>query len=636
MNAVEWLQILQVLRRRRDAIAASWYQALTRDSLLLPATTEVRRHLAELTERIITLLPAEPFERDRARAVGADLAHSHYIQPETLATTQEVLASQLVEGLPAGQIVALQPRLAALLGELAAGFFEQARDTILVEQEQIHRALMAARARAEKRLRQREETVRALLNAHAGPALLIDANGAIVALNEAAVEGLGTPADELVGTFALDLLPPDVARRMNAQASRVFRAGKSVRLEYCRDGRWFDSSVYPVFDAQGKVGQVAVLALDITRRKRAEEALRVSEARYRSISELISSFAYSIGVEPDGTVVYEWVTEHFTRITGFAPGEVTARGGWPRVIHPDDVSVAVQHLRTLTSGQPDVSEFRIVSRRGEVRWLRDYGRPVWDEARRRVIRIYGAAQDITDRKQMEQRLLHAERLAATGRLAAALAHEVNNPLQAVRSNLELALDFDLEVDEREEYLHIVRQEIERLIELTRRVLNFAQPADDTRYRVHVAHLVQETLALLGRQLAQAHVQVTTDLPAALPPVFVAPKQILQVLVNLTINAIQAMPDGGHLDVVARVAGDVLALSLTNDGPSIPPEDVARIFEAFFTTKPEGTGLGLAISDSIVRRHGGAIRVENLAGDRGVTFVVTLPLARHVTLQETVV
>jgi signal transduction histidine kinase len=123
--------------------------------------------------------------------------------------------------------------------------------------------------------------------------------------------------------------------------------------------------------------------------------------------------------------------------------------------------------------------------------------------------------------------------------------------------------------------------------------------------------------------------VTTDFPPGLPAVYVAPNQIVQVLLNLVINAIEAMPGGGHVHVAARVDGDVLVLSLTNDGPPIPPEYVGYVFDAFFTTKPGGTGLGLAISDSIVRNHGGTIRVENLSGDQGVTFKVTLPTSRTV-------
>jgi len=241
--------------------------------------------------------------------------------------------------------------------------------------------------------------------------------------------------------------------------------------------------------------------------------------------------------------------------------------------------------------------------------------------------------EIAERKQAEQQAVRAERLAAMGWLAAALAHEINNPLQAIRSNLELVLDFDLELDEREEYLHVVSQEIQRLTEITRRVLDFARPADDTRYPIPIAHLIQETLKLMGKQLQLAHIQATTDLPADLPSVFVAPDQILQVLFNLSVNAIEAMPDGGHLHIAARADENVVEIALTNDGPPLPAEHIKRIFDPFFTTKPDGAGLGLSISHSIVHRHGGTISVGNLKDHRGVVFTIALPVARLVREEE---
>ncbi len=503
MNAADRPQLLRALHDRRETIAGSWYKALISTNSFIPLkAVKVGRHLVELTEQAIALLLTEPFEHGKAREIGAALARLRYVQPEALGRTLEVLAHQLVQGLPADQAVALQPRLAALIGALADGFFQQAREMILAEQEQIRSTLVAELQRVEKSLRESEETARALLNASTDPALLLDPDSTIVALNEAAAESLGRSASELVGTYVFDLFPPDVAEHRKNRHAQVIRLGKPARYEDEREGRWFDSSVYPVFDAGGKVVQLAIFA-----------------------------------------------------------------------------------------------------------------------------------RDITKRKQAEQQAARAERLAAIGRLAAALAHEINNPLQAIRTNLELVLDFDLEPDEHKEYLHVVSQEIQRLTEVARRVLDFAQPADDTRYPVPIAHLIQETLKLMGKQLQLARIQATTDLPADLPSVFVAPDQILQVLLNLSVNAIEAMPDGGHLHIAARADENIVELALTNDGSPIPAEHIERIFDPFFTTKPDGAGLGLSISHTIVHRHGGTISVKNLKDHRGVTFTITLPIAHLVRQQE---
>jgi len=144
MNSAERSQLQQVLYGRRHAIADGWYKAITRTGLALHSVAEVRQRLVGLTEEAIALLLAEPFERGRAEAIGASLAGLHYVEPDALSQTQEVLAQQFIEGLSADQVVALQPRLAELLGGLAAGFFEQARETILSEQEQTRAALTAA------------------------------------------------------------------------------------------------------------------------------------------------------------------------------------------------------------------------------------------------------------------------------------------------------------------------------------------------------------------------------------------------------------------------------------------------------------------------------------------------------------
>ena len=139
-------------------------------------------------------------------------------------------------------------------------------------------------------------------------------------------------------------------------------------------------------------------------RLEAVQALQASEERYRIVSTLTSDIAYAVEVEPDGTAIPEWVTGALVRITGFTVNDLVARGGWPSLLHPDDLPLAFKHLQVHLTGQPEVAEYRIITKSGEVRWLRDYGYPIWDEAECRVVRIIGAAQDITERKQAEEAL----------------------------------------------------------------------------------------------------------------------------------------------------------------------------------------------------------------------------------------
>jgi PAS domain S-box-containing protein len=249
-----------------------------------------------------------------------------------------------------------------------------------------------------------EATVMALLNAFPDVAFLMNVEGDYLAVNAALAQRLGQKVDELVGRCAYDLLPPDLAETRKAQVKDVIRTGRPMRFQDQRDGLHLDNLLHPIFDAQGKVVALAVFSHDATERVRAEETLRKREERYRVISELTSDFAYALGVGPDRDLTPEWIVGAYTRITGFTPAESLAHGNWESLVHPDDLFTARRHLSTQISGQPDVCEYRIITKSGEVRWLRDYGRPAWDEAQSRVVRIYGAAQDVTQRRQAEQEL----------------------------------------------------------------------------------------------------------------------------------------------------------------------------------------------------------------------------------------
>jgi PAS domain S-box-containing protein len=240
-------------------------------------------------------------------------------------------------------------------------------------------------------------------------------------------------------------------------------------------------------------------------------------------------------------------------------------------------------------------------------------------------RLYQTEREQFDRLQQSQaQLVQAEKMGALGRLAAALAHEINNPLQAIQSHLELVMDFPSEASERLAYLQIVRQEINRLSQLTRNVLNFARSTPGLRRSVPLEDLIRQTLTLAGKQLQHSHIQVTMELQPT-PPVFVAAEQMTQVFLNLVLNAVEAIQQNGQIHITSHVERDQIVISFSNDGPAIRLEDFQHIFEPFYTTKPNGTGLGLSISHRLVQQHGGSLIVENVTDTRGVVFKISLPL-----------
>jgi signal transduction histidine kinase len=233
-------------------------------------------------------------------------------------------------------------------------------------------------------------------------------------------------------------------------------------------------------------------------------------------------------------------------------------------------------------------------------------------------------RDISQRKLLEQYLVRTERLTAMGKISAELAHEIKNPLQSIQSNVELVLDFALDPNERQEHLSLCYDELERLIGLTNRLLNMANPNKMLYESVSVSELVQRTLVLVEKSLKTVGVIVSSDVPSDLPLVRVVPDQIIEVLLNLSINAIEAMPQGGEININAEAVTGWVKLSVINNGALIPEEHIENIFEPFFTTKPGGTGLGLSISHQIVQDMGGSLAAKNLHNPDRVSFTIMLP------------
>jgi len=217
-------------------------------------------------------------------------------------------------------------------------------------------------------------------------------------------------------------------------------------------------------------------------------------------------------------------------------------------------------------------------------------------------------------------------LGAFSEVAAGVVHEIRNPLSTVRGFVQLLSDDDIGREDRERYLGIIAREIDRIDKILEDLLVLVRPAPRSVVQVDLVALLEETCFMLERSAQAQRVCVLRDLDREVPPVRGDPQQLRQVFFNIAGNALQAMPDGGVLSVALRwdQPAGLVRVSIRDTGEGIPSEDLARIFNPFFTTKPGGTGLGLVVSANIVQAYGGFIEVESVPG-AGSTFTVTLPV-----------
>jgi signal transduction histidine kinase/BarA-like signal transduction histidine kinase len=273
------------------------------------------------------------------------------------------------------------------------------------------------------------------------------------------------------------------------------------------------------------------------------------------------------------------------------------------------------------------------------------GSAVWVEVTARaddagqdgVLHLEALVRDVSERKKLDdqsrdlyQQLLQAEKMAALGQTISGVAHELNNPLATILSWAERLVERKLD-EKSQRGVEVILGEAERAARIVRNLLTFARKRQSTRSMIDINQVVQETLTLRTYEQRVTNIEVITALAAGLPQVFADAHQIQQVLLNLVINAEQAMISAnGRGSLVLRtwhdVDRDAVVLEVTDDGPGIAPEMKSKIFDPFFTTKEvgKGTGLGLTVAYAIVQEHGGRIRVESLP--RGASFIVELPVS----------
>jgi two-component system, cell cycle sensor histidine kinase and response regulator CckA len=506
------------------------------------------------------------------------------------------------------------------------------------------------RIRAEKALRDSEAFLASILENIPSMVYVKDAKTlTFVRVNRATELTIGYTSDQLVSPDSRRLGPPDESDYYARMDQQVVETGQMLEfpLEVLTPPvggpRYLRTKKVPLFGDDGKPQYVLGISEDVTDLKLAEDARRETELRYRRIVDTITDYVISVKIE-DGRAVETGHNAGCIGVTGYTPEELAGDPDlWLSLVVAEDRMAAVDQTRRILAGEPaGPVEYRIVRRDGAIRWVR-HTPVVRTDSDGSPIAYDGVVQDITERRALHDQLLQAQKMEGIGRLAGGVAHDFNNLLTAILGYVEMCkLDLppELPID------HPARQDLqevatagERAATLTRQLLAFASRQIVAPVRLDLNALVADSLKMLQRLLGD-DIEIQTTLDAEAGTVEADAGQIEQVLVNLTVNARDAMPEGGRLlietaveaigpDAAATrpgaVAGDHVLLAVTDTGLGMSQEVRSHLFEPFFTTKGlgKGTGLGLATCHGIVRQMGGHILVYS-EPDQGTSFRIYLP------------
>ncbi|HTP64097.1 MAG TPA: response regulator [Geobacteraceae bacterium] len=381
--------------------------------------------------------------------------------------------------------------------------------------------------------------------------------------------------------------------------------------------------------------------------KEAETALRESEARYRSLLESVTDYIYTVHLE-SGQPVSSFHGPGCRTVTGFEPEDFSSDPLlWYRMVHEEDRPAVLEQAKKVMSGHSSPLEHRIIHKDGDIRWVRNT--PVLRSDTRGHIRAYdGLISDITERKNLENQLRHAQKIEAIGTLAGGIAHDFNNIITAINGYgtiLEMNLAKD---DPLLAHVEAVLVAADRAAELTRSLLTFSRKQEIEPRPLLLNEIVTRSEKLL-RRLIREDIELKVNLTADNLTVMADTAQIEQVLMNLVTNARDAMPRGGVIRIATAATwldqdfiklhgygepGGYALLSFEDNGSGMEEKTRQRIFEPFFTTKDSGsgTGLGLAVCYGIIKRHKGYITCSGGSG-KGTIFNLYLPLVTTVQVRE---
>jgi PAS domain S-box-containing protein len=490
---------------------------------------------------------------------------------------------------------------------------------------------------------------KALFDLVADSVFMVDPDGIIVAVNKREEQALGYAEANVVGRSLLEVVLSGYHDALRGWLSDVISGQRKVSTQeiMVRHVGGLDTPTEMDLIRVGVADQLLVMVQlrDITDRKRLERQLETYreelENKVRERTQEIEETKQYLEnlLENANDVIYTLDTEQrFTYVNskieawGYRKDDLLGR---PYLALLSKRHRGKRLKNTLDIGAKQVYEVEVVTRIGEPRAVMVSVSPLHG-VEGMILGVLGIARDMTETKKLEQQIRNSEKLASVGKLAAGVAHEINNPLGGILNCLYNLRKGTLLPGRQEEYWASMEDGVRRVQKIVRQLLDFSQQHEPAFALTDINHVVDRVLVLATHLFAPNQIVLEMGFGQGLPNVMVDRHMIEQVLMNLILNAVQAMKDGGTLTIRTSVVEGICLVEVQDTGSGIPPTILPRIFDPFFTTKSEGegTGLGLSVSLGIVERHGGKILVDSEVG-KGTTFTLCLPVSRDRSLMERV-
>jgi len=411
-----------------------------------------------------------------------------------------------------------------------------------------------------------------------------------------------------------------------------------------RTDKIFQVRSIPIKLEDGSTGKLGHLK-DITETRKLELEVEEFAGRQRAIEDAANRAELGIFILQDHEGVearIRYANETTSRITGYEYDELIGKG-WADLVHPDSFEESIERYRLRQSGET-------LGQAYEIKMVRKDGVPITVHGSFAIsthegkVATIGFLRDITERKKGEKALWRSQRLASIGRLAAEIAHEMNNPLTSVLTFCKLASNIlqqepfpTQRASELRDYISYLKSETERCANISRNLLDFSRQSEIEIRENDIHEILDKTLTILRHRAGLDAIEIQTDYAPELPFLSCDFKRLQQAFVNILWNAIEAMPEGGKLTVATRFdqEKDRIGIKVSDTGVGIPDEEVERIFEPFYTTKAEGkgVGLGLSVAYGIIRQHRGEIHFQSKVGEGTHVTIHLPPGPRDLSLEE---